>query len=265
MPLPDADKRSPRVYTLLQNLDLENITADTLADVADPIAIEEANEDELRRLCLVAFARMVTKGSFDGWLTAAGGGGSGYGVLAPLTETGTYDGFEICSLAPWGVSDSGTSAIAAAGYPKGYPFVSPKTGDLESMEVYVSTAAASSTLKIAIYSQDEDTHLPSTMLGFVEIDTTSVGTINQTSFSDTISLVEGTQYWAVQARGTAGYAYMWGIGETGRAGIGLANDPTSLTCAATFAADWAAADPVDTVGTLSQYVSGNNVRCILKW
>ena len=67
MPLPDAINRSPRVYTLLQNLDLENITADTLADVADPIAIEEQNEDELRRLCLVAFARMVTKGSFDGW------------------------------------------------------------------------------------------------------------------------------------------------------------------------------------------------------
>ena len=68
MPLPDADKKSPRVYTLLQNQDLENVTADTLADVADPIAIEEQNEDELRRICLVAFARMVTKGSFDGWL-----------------------------------------------------------------------------------------------------------------------------------------------------------------------------------------------------
>jgi len=73
MPLPDADKRSPRVYTLLQNLDLENVTADTLADVADPISIEESNEDELRRLCLVAFARMVTKGSFDGWLSSGGG------------------------------------------------------------------------------------------------------------------------------------------------------------------------------------------------
>jgi len=265
MPLPDADKRSPRVYTNLQNIDLDSVTFANVQATGNPIAIEEMNEDEMRRLVLVNLARLVCAGEWTGLLDAGGGGGSGYGVLAPLTETGTYDGFEICSLAPWGVSDSGTSAIAAAGYPKGYPFVSPKTGDLTSMEVYVSTAAASSTVKIAIYSQDEDTHLPSTMLGFVEIDTTSVGTINQTSFSDTISLVEGTQYWAVQARGTAGYAYMWGIGETGRAGIGLANDPTSLTCAATFAADWAADDPVDTVGTLSQYVSGNNVRCILKW
>jgi len=59
---------SPRVYKLLKNTDLENLTGDVLADVADPISIEMLNEDELRRLCLVAFARMVTKGSFDGWL-----------------------------------------------------------------------------------------------------------------------------------------------------------------------------------------------------
>jgi len=68
MPLPDAPAQSPRVYKLLKNTTLENLTADNLADVAEPISIEMLNEDELRRLCLVAFARMVTKGSFNGWL-----------------------------------------------------------------------------------------------------------------------------------------------------------------------------------------------------
>ena len=68
MPLPDAQAESPRVYKLFKNTTLENLSADELADVADPISIEMLNEDELRRLCLVAFARMVTKGSFDGWL-----------------------------------------------------------------------------------------------------------------------------------------------------------------------------------------------------
>ena len=68
MPLPDAPAQSPRVYKLLKNTTLENLTADNLADVADPINFELLNEDELRRVCLVAFARMVTKGSFDGWL-----------------------------------------------------------------------------------------------------------------------------------------------------------------------------------------------------
>jgi len=68
MPLPDVQVTSPRVYKLLKTTTLENLTADDLSDVADPISIEMLNEDELRRLCLVAFARMVTKGSFDGWL-----------------------------------------------------------------------------------------------------------------------------------------------------------------------------------------------------
>jgi len=68
MPLPNVQATSPRVYKLLKTTTLENLSADDLADVADPISIEMLNEDELRRLCLVAFARMVTKGSFDGWL-----------------------------------------------------------------------------------------------------------------------------------------------------------------------------------------------------
>ena len=68
MPLPDAPAESPRVYKLLKNTTLENLSDDDLALVANPINVELLNEDELRRLCLVAFARMVTKGSFDGWL-----------------------------------------------------------------------------------------------------------------------------------------------------------------------------------------------------
>jgi len=68
MPLPNVQVTSPRVYKLLKNTTLENLTDDDLALVANPISIEMLNEDELRRICLVAFARMVTKGSFDGWL-----------------------------------------------------------------------------------------------------------------------------------------------------------------------------------------------------
>jgi len=68
MPLPNVQTESPRVYKLLKNTTLENLSDDDLALIANPISIELLNEDELRRLCLVAFARMVTKGSFDGWL-----------------------------------------------------------------------------------------------------------------------------------------------------------------------------------------------------
>ena len=267
MPLPDANKKSPRVYTNLQNLDLDNVTFANIQATGNPIAVEELNEDEMRRLVLVNLARLVTAGEWTGLLTAGGGGGSGYGVLRPLTTVGLYDGFEVCSMAPWGSSNSDYGATAAAGYPQAYPFVSPKTGDVASMEIYCSTAAGSSTCKIAIYAEDEDTHLPSTMLGYVEFDTTSTGTISATSFTGgTPSLEAGTQYWIAQARGTGAYGTMRGCSEDARGGVGPVSDPTNgPNNQAQFAVDWAATDPVDTVGTLNAYVSGNSMRVVLKW
>jgi len=266
MPLPDANKRSPRVYTNLQNLDLSTVTFSNIETTGDPIAIEEANEDELRRLVLVNLARLVCAGEWNGLLTA-GGGDAGYGVLRPLTTVGTYDGFEVCSMAPWGVANGDYGATAAAGYPQAYPFVSPQTGDVASIEIYCSTASASSTVKIAIYAQDADTHMPSTMLGYVDLDTSSTGTISETSFTGgTPSLTAGTQYWICQARGTSAYGTMRGCSEDARLGVGLASDPTNgPNCQAQFAVDWAATDPVDTVGTLNAYVSGNSMRVLLKW
>jgi len=267
MPLPDADKKSPRVYTLLQNLDLENLSGDDLASVADPIAIEEANEDELRRLCLVAFARMVTKGSFDGWLTAGGGGDSGYGTLPPITEVGAYDGFEIGTLAPWGAATGTASGMNAASYPQSYPFVSPVTGTLSEIEIQVNTTTSASTLVVAIYSQDATTHMPSTMLGYCTFDTASAtGTVGQTSFSGgTPSLTKGVQYWVSQARGTTAYAGLYGIAEQERAGLGYSNYPLNHNNQITNVGNWATANPVDNIGALNQYVGGVSLSVVLKF
>jgi len=66
MPLPDAPNTSPRVYNLLQNTDLENVTYANLATLGNPISVEELNEDELRRLVLVNLARLTVKGEWDG-------------------------------------------------------------------------------------------------------------------------------------------------------------------------------------------------------
>ena len=68
MPLPDASKKSPRVYTLLQNQTLADVTYDTMKDVGNTINIEELNEDELRRLILVNLARLTVKQGWDGLL-----------------------------------------------------------------------------------------------------------------------------------------------------------------------------------------------------
>lgn len=66
MPLPEASKKSPRVYTLLQNQNLENLTYDTIRDVGNTIKIEDMNEDELRRLILVNLCRLTVAGNWDG-------------------------------------------------------------------------------------------------------------------------------------------------------------------------------------------------------
>ena len=68
MPLPDAPAQSPRVYKLLKNTTLENLTNADITSVADPISIEMLNEDELRRLLLVQLARLTVKSEWNGLL-----------------------------------------------------------------------------------------------------------------------------------------------------------------------------------------------------
>jgi len=68
MPLPDAPGESPRVYKLLKNTTLANVTNDNITNVGDPISIEMLNEDELRRLILVQLARLSVKQEWDGLL-----------------------------------------------------------------------------------------------------------------------------------------------------------------------------------------------------
>lgn len=74
-PLPDANKKSPRVYRNLQTKDLENVTFSDMEATGDPLSIELHNEDELRRLVLVQLARLTTKSEWTGLLTSGGGGG----------------------------------------------------------------------------------------------------------------------------------------------------------------------------------------------
>lgn len=73
-PLPDASKKSPRVYRNLQTKDLENVTFSDVEATGDPLSIELHNEDELRRLVLVQLARLTVKSEWTGLLTGGGGG-----------------------------------------------------------------------------------------------------------------------------------------------------------------------------------------------
>ena len=75
MPLPNAPDYSQRIYELLKETDLENLSYLQFQAVAEKIFIEPENEDEMRRLVLVQLARMAVRGDWNGFLTGGGGGG----------------------------------------------------------------------------------------------------------------------------------------------------------------------------------------------
>ena len=69
MPLPDAPPISPRVYRLLKNVTLEDLSDENqIVKTGNPITIEMLNEDELRRLILVQLARLSVKSEWNGLL-----------------------------------------------------------------------------------------------------------------------------------------------------------------------------------------------------
>jgi len=186
MPLPDADKKSPRVYTLLQNLDLENLSADNLADVGDPIAIEEANEDELRRLCLVAFARMVTKGSFDGWLS---GGGGGYNLaVGPWTSAdGVMNSF---SPAATYARDLDIESFALGLFL--IPFLAPSADTVDAFSIHSYDTVTTGPFA-GIYSSNAD-GTPNALQVSCQFSTSS-GLETQTTLTGSLTFTAGDLYY----------------------------------------------------------------------
>ena len=198
MPLPDADKKSPRVYTLAQNTDLENIAFATLQSIGEPINIEEMNEDELRRLVLVNLARLSVKGEWDGLLDAGGGGLNQLGILGGST----YDTYDVSVAAPYGIALRDTDSVDDE--PCFQPFLAPNTGTVDAVTIGVSSAASTTcNLKIGFYNADETTGLPSTLIASCDMDLTSTGDVRQTSFSGTPTLTKNTLYYAAYCRSTS--------------------------------------------------------------
>lgn len=189
MPLPDASKRSDRVYQLLQNTDLENLAFATIQSTGQPIAIEEMSEDELRRLVLVNLARLSVKGEWDGLLTA-GGGGSNF-AIGSIMQAGD-DTFCADQCPIYGGSTIAATTIGT-NYVNCYPFVCPKTGDLQDLEVRVN-AAATNTLRVGIYN-NHSTNYPTTQIGGdTDFDCSSTG-VRTSSPASTITLTQGETYW----------------------------------------------------------------------
>ena len=116
MPLPDANNYSMRIYELLKETDLENLSYAQFQGVAEKLFIEPENEDEMRRLVLVQLARMAVRGDWNGFLSGSAGtiGGSTTADLiafgAASADTITKDsGFSMV------VKGDGTSTVVKVG------------------------------------------------------------------------------------------------------------------------------------------------------
>ena len=130
------------------------------------------------------------------WSTAGGGGGSV--VKLPKIGSTNENQYLISASAVWGSADiSGSTSMTSADLGKciAFPFIAATTGSLTAASIYINTGGvAETTLYLGFYSQDSD-NLPSTLLGYATMDTSSTGSNTVTSFSSTVSLTAGEQYW----------------------------------------------------------------------
>ena len=224
MPLPDADKKSPRVYTLSQNLDLENLAFATMQSIGQPINIEELNEDELRRLVLVNLARLSVKGEWNGLLTTPSGPNSpSSGVM---TAANAF--FYPHQSAPWGgshiaaaISSSRVGENNVGGtvtYPIYFPFVSPYSADIDKLGVRSLGTDGGPDLSIAVYSNTSD-NIPGSMIGGAATIDLAATTEPTGTPASTVSLEQGVVYWMGYVLTTTATGPLFYIQNSG-AGLG---------------------------------------------
>ena len=199
---PEDRKPSKRVFPLLQNLDLDTVTFAQVQSVGEPISIEDMNEQEMVDLIIVNLARLVVSGEWDG-LLEAGGGGVAWVLPTPKAAYVNGDYSFVNANPPWGDCSIATrTASTVEDATNWFPFVASTSGDVTGMQMVIEAAAASEcNMLIGVYSDNDG--FPGTLAGYATFDATSVATVVVTSFSDTITTVQGTQYWIGYTRSHA--------------------------------------------------------------
>lgn len=126
-----------------------------------------------------------------------------------LDSDGTgYAVFDVMALAPYGVARFNTLSVDTKQY--FFPFISPVSGDVGTMLYNITSAAGSATnLYMAIYTDNNG--VPDEVLGYATLDATVDGSQTTTSFSSTITLVRGTQYYMAYNKSTSESISMRGI------------------------------------------------------
>ena len=146
----------------------------------------------------------ATSATAAGWAAESAGGGNDFNaelVGVELDASGTgYAVFDILSSPPYGVARYTTGGVDTKQY--FYPFIAPKSGSLSEIIVNLTAAAGSATNLYYGFYRDNN-GVPSTVLGYATVDATLTGNISVTSFSSTIALTRGTQFWLSQSKSTS--------------------------------------------------------------
>jgi len=197
---PEDRKPSKRVFPLLQNLDLDTVTFAQVQSVGEPISIEDMNEQEMLDLIIVNLARLCVESEWTGLLEA---GGEGVGAVTPQANISTsYTRHMVSHYPVTGNQASSSSTIAQTDSPNSRPFIAPQTGDIEEIGVVIGSPAYVNTMRIGIFSDSE--MAPHVLLGYADIDTSSAGSVYQTSWSSTVATTRGTVYHCMWVRTDSG-------------------------------------------------------------
>ena len=249
MSLPDAT-RSDRIYPLLQNLDLENLTFATLQGVGETLSIEEMSEDEMRRLVMINLCRLTCAGEWNGLLTAAAGGLAS--VLAPLDIGSTVIGGGTWDNYPMSLGAGGqtSSTVGTPQTPYYYPFVVTKAGSIDEIKIYVGTADTGKNILVGIY--DSVSGVPVNLISTTTLSVNATGA-SSANPDTTTTFAVGTQYFvAFVESGSANSGKIYGSNANGStcqfpsADAGLFDAGNSFYQSG--AASYALADPVDPDG-----------------
>ena len=259
MPLPEA-KPDKRIYELLKNVDLENLTFDDLQAVGQTIYAEQGAEDELRRLVLVNLARLSTVGEWTGLTTAGGGGGALAKLYSPKGVTPTTYSDPLMQMFTMytntGIGSAGYSTSRWRSYYWLFPFYAQGSGKITDMRYRVDSAATGDATELStVFYNTDDNGQPATKIGTASMDLTSTGndksaTITETS-TDSMTLTAGELYWiGYKEDGTTGNAVVrsWQISQI--PAIAVTDYGTNLlsTCncyaSITAPATWSASDLV---------------------
>jgi len=190
---PEDRQPSKRVFPLLQNLDLDNVTFAQVQSTGDPISIEDMNEQELQDLVLVNLARLCVKSEWDGLLEA---GSATFNAVLP-TSVGTATRYQPAMAPPFATGGSTASqTFTDFNDPRAYPFVAAESGDVSEIGILVQASTTSADALVGIYSTSS-AGKPDALLGYATIEFGATGEVYQTSITGTITLVAGTNYFFV--------------------------------------------------------------------